>query len=310
MKLELNEDALTFGDVVRDALGSAGGDRLLEDAETQPGTGDKLIDAVAAELGLWDLDVRGDGDQLEAAAAACRAAGWWAAPGSIAERLARPTDIEADALAVVAAPRATAAIHASSLSWVGVDLDGNRSRLTAHPLTTTVRKSSFVVGVDREPIDANGADDAVLGLVLGCWSLLGMLDRALATTAQYVQERHQFGKPLAAFQSVQFQLTDAEVERTGLEELAKYALWSFATRQDEALVDALALRLAAIKAGDLAIRICHQLHGAIGFCDETTLSWISRYSRPARTLPLSLTATRDELVRRAGRAGLTGLFPA
>lgn len=310
MKLDLNDEALTFGEVVRVALGSAGGDRLLEDAEAEPGSGEKLIDAVAGELGLWDLDVRGDADQLEAAAAACRAAGWWAAPGSVAERLARPIDIDADALTVVAAPRATAAIHASGLSWIGVDLDGNRSRLTARPLTTTVRKSSFVVDVDREPIDANGADDAVLGLLLPCWSLLGMLDRAVATTAQYVQERHQFGKPLAAFQSVQFQLTDAEVERTGLEEIAKYALWSFATRRDDALVDALALRLAAIKAGDLVIRTCHQLHGAIGFCDETTLSWISRYSRPVRSLPLSLTATRDELVARSGRRGLTGLFSA
>ena len=41
--------------------------------------------------------------------------------------------------------------------------------------------------------------------------------------------RQQFGQPLSAFQSVQFQLTDAEVERAGLEMLAKYALWSVGT---------------------------------------------------------------------------------
>ncbi len=74
----------------------------------------------------------------------------------------------------------------------------------------------------------------------------------------------------------------------------------------EALDDALALRLAAIEAAEVVFRVCHQLHGAVGFCDETTLSWLSRYSQPLRRLPLGLSATRDELTRRLGRRGLTG----
>ena len=71
---------------------------------------------------------------------------------------------------------------------------------------------------------------------------------------------------------MQFQLTDAEVERVGLEELAKYTLWSFETRRPEAVEDALALRLAALRAAEIVFRVCHQLQGAMGFCDETTLS--------------------------------------
>ena len=85
---------------------------------------------------------------------------------------------------------------------------------------------------------------------------------------------------------MQFQLTDAEVERVGLEELAKYALWSVETRRPEALDDALALRAAALEAADVVFRVAHQLHGAIGFCDETTLSWVSRVSVPIRRLAL------------------------
>ena len=115
-----------------------------------------------------------------------------------------------------------------------------------------------------------------------------MLDRALDVTREYVRERHQFGQALASFQGVQFQLTDAEVERLGVEELAKYALWSIGARPDDALADALALRLAAIEAADVVFRVAHQLHGAIGFCDETMLSWLSRYSQPLRRLPLGL----------------------
>ena len=109
------------------------------------------------------------------------------------------------------------------------------------------------------------------------------------------------GRPLSAFQGVQFQLTDAEVERSGLEILAKYALWSVATARPEALDDALALRMSAIEAAEVVFRVCHQLHGAVGFCDETTLSWLSRYSQPLRRLPLGLSATRDLLTRPVGR---------
>jgi hypothetical protein len=55
-------------------------------------------------------------------------------------------------------------------------------------------------------------------------------------------------------------------------------------------------------------RVCHQLHGAVGFCDETTLSWLSRASLPLRRLPFGLSGTRDHLTRAAGHRGLAGLF--
>ena len=123
-----------------------------------------------------------------------------------------------------------------------------------------------------------------------------------------MRARHQFGQPLSSFQSVQFQLTDAEVERVGVEELAKHALWSVATGRPDAVADALALRLAAVEAAEIVFRITHQLHGAIGFCDETALSWLSRASQPLRRLPLGPSATRAVLTDHLGRRGLTGLF--
>jgi hypothetical protein len=308
MKLELNDAALEFGVVVRDALGAAGGDVLLEKAETNPGSGEELVGSVLEPLGVFDLDVRGDADELEAAAAACRAAGWWAAPGVVAERLSAPNDLDVDALALVGGIRPCAVAHATNLRWAAVDLDGARSSATVLPIAITPRKAAFVAGLDLTPIDNNGAADALLVGNLQMWTLLGMLDRALAVTVEYVQDRQQFGKPLAAFQSVQFQLTEAEVERVGVEELAKYALWSQATNQPGSLVDALALRLAALEASERVFRICHQLHGAIGFCDETTISWISRYSLPIRNNPLPLSGTRAELTRRMGSVGLSGLY--
>lgn len=158
------------------------------------------------------------------------------------------------------------------------------------------------------PLDDDGAADLALALTLPCWTLLGMLDRALELTIAHVTLRQQFGQPLSRFQSVQFQLTDGEVERTGLEMLARYTLWSVGEQRPEALDDALALRTAALEAAEVVFRVAHQLHGAVGFCDETTLSWLSRYSQPLRRLPLGLSATRDLLTSRVGRHGLVGLY--
>jgi hypothetical protein len=216
--------------------------------------------------------------------------------------------MEVDGLVVVADQDPAGPVAALDLRWAAVTLDGVRSRARFRSSSGMPRKTAFVGPLDLDTVDENGAADAVVGLVLPCWTLLGMLDRAMQLTCSYVLERQQFGQPLASFQGVQFQLTDAEVERVGLEELAKYTLWSVEARHHDALYDALALRLAAVEAADTVFRIAHQLHGAIGFCDETTLSWISRYSIPLRRLPLGLSATRDQLTRRIGRRGLAGLF--
>jgi hypothetical protein len=294
---DLSTEAQAFGTAARRAFAAAGG----FDA------GDGAVAAALDGLGAWDLDVRSGPDELEAAAALCRAAGWWAVPHPIAERLARPTDVaEVDALAVVAAREPAVAALGGDVRWLATTVEGRRGRATARrpePIAPALG-----VPVDLEPLDEAGAADVPLALVLPVWTLLGMLDRAIDLTCAYVGERHQFGQPLSSFQGVQFQLTDAEVERVGLEELAKYALWSIEVGRPDALADALALRAAAIEAAEVVFRVTHQLHGAIGFCDESDLSWVSRRSQPLRRLPFGLSATRELLVGVVGRRGLGGLF--
>ncbi|HSA49853.1 MAG TPA: acyl-CoA dehydrogenase family protein [Yinghuangia sp.] len=308
MNIELSPEAVEFGRQASRAIKAAGGDSLVQAAEQEPKSRETLVAPVFAELGAWDLDPRGDTDESEAAAALCRSAGYWGVAYPVAERLARPSDLHADGLVVVADTNPTGAVAGLELRWTAVTLDGQRSRATPRPSDASPRTSAFVTGLDLDPVDHDGARDVALGLVLPCWTLLGMLDRAIELTCAHVLVREQFGKPLARLQGLQFQLTDAEVERSGLEVLAKYALWSVQTDRDDALQDALALRLAAVEAAETVFRVSHQLHGAIGFCDESTLSWLSRYSRPLRRLPLGLSATRDQLTRRLGRHGLTGLF--
>ena len=308
MIIDLSPEALEYGALARKALEGAGGDELLVTFETGPEQREGLIGPLLGELGAWDLDPRGSDDELEAAAALCRAVGHFAVPYPVAERLSRSSTLEADGLVVVGDVAPAAAIGGSGLRWAAVTLVGRRSRVTACPLVEPPRTSAFVARLTLEPLDDDGAGDVALGLLLPCWTLLGMLDRALELVRAYVLVRQQFDQPLASFQGVQFQLTEAEVERVGLEELAKYALWSIESASPASLTDALAVRLAAIEAADTVLRVAHQLHGAIGFCDETTLSWISRYSGPLRRLPLGLSETLHELSLRARHDGLSGIF--
>lgn len=307
MNIDLSDEALEYGRLALRAFESAGGDELVQRAEREPDRRADIVAPVFEELGAWDLAPRAEADELEAAAALCRSAGYWAIAYPVAERLARPTDLDGDGLVVVAEVNPAGAVAGVDLRWVTVSLSGHRSRAASPPRATS-RTKAFVTELDLDPIDDEGAKDVALGLVLPCWTLLGMLDRAMDLTRQHVLEREQFGQPLATFQGVQFQLTDAEVERSGAEMLARYSLWSIQCGHDEALADALALRMAVIEAAETVLRVAHQLHGASGFCDETTLSWVSRYSQPLRRLPLGLSTTRDHLTRRLDRRGLTGLF--
>lgn len=308
MNIELSTEATHYGREVLRALDAAGGDTLVQRIEDDPSLRQSIVAPVLAELGAWDLDPRGDADELEAAAALCRSVGYWAVPYPVAERLARPTDLDVDGLVVVADSDPKAPIANLDLRWAAASLDGRRSRATARLTSTPPRMSAFAAQLDLHPIDDDGVGDLALALVLPCWTLLGMLDRALELTRAHVLLREQFGSPLARLQGVQFQLTEAEVERSGLDVLAKYTLWSIQVGNLEALDDALALRLAAVEAAQVVFRVAHQLHGASGFCDETTLSWISRHSIPLRRIPWGPSGTLDALTRTIGRRGLTGLF--
>ena len=115
------------------------------------------------------------------------------------------------------------------------------------------------------------AADVALGLVLPCWTLLGMLDRALELTIAARQPlRKQFGQALSAFQGVQFQLTDAEVERSGVEVSRQVR-----TMERGAPVSPKRSSMRShcecrpSKTAEVMLRVGHQLHGAVGFCDET-----------------------------------------
>ena len=151
----------------------------------------------ARRLGLAP---RADADELEAAAAVCRSAGYWAIPYPVAERLARPADSTPTACGRGWPLGPPPPWQASSLRWAAVRLDGARSLGIACRPIGPPRDGAFVAELELGHADEHGAKDAALGLVLPCWTLLGMLDRAIDLTRAHVLVREQFGQSLAAFQ--------------------------------------------------------------------------------------------------------------
>lgn len=308
MIIQLSDEATGLASVLRDQFESAGGVDVVRRASADPSTRSPVADVFAA-AGIWDLDPLSDGDELEASAAVCEVAGYFALPYPIAQRLARFGDAEATTLVPIAAEHRVAEHADLPLHWNALDLTGR-----AYTVTGTrgglfgTRLGAFVSEVEVTPLDERHPRHAALLATLHAWWLLGLTKNAFDDTVRYTGEREQFGRPLRKFQSVSFHLADLSVAISGLEELAKYTLWKIreSADDDEALTSALALRVDALEASAIVMRGAHQLHGATGFTNDTDVSWLSRASQPARRLPEGESQTSDLLVDLIGRVGFAG----
>lgn len=108
---------------------------------------------------------------------------------------------------------------------------------------------------------------------------LGAATAALTQAQAYVGERHQFGKPIAAFQNTQFKLADMTTQLVAAQQMVRLAAWKLDQADaDKTLYCAMAKRLAT----DLCFDICNealQLHGGYGYVREYPLE---RYLRDSR----------------------------
>jgi short-chain 2-methylacyl-CoA dehydrogenase len=99
----------------------------------------------------------------------------------------------------------------------------------------------------------------------------GAYDLALA----YAKERRQFGKPIAEFQAIQFQLADMATEIDAGRQLVYKAAWL----KDQGREYALAAAQAKLFTGLLSNRAVNsalQIHGGYGFMDEFAISRLYR----------------------------------
>ncbi len=104
--------------------------------------------------------------------------------------------------------------------------------------------------------------------------LVGLMDRALEMTLDYLRTRQQFGKPIGSFQALQHRAVDIWIQL----KLARAVLDASVRRFDSPGADAQARASAASsaksRAAHAALVLCNQavqLHGAIGYTDDYDL---------------------------------------
>ena len=97
---------------------------------------------------------------------------------------------------------------------------------------------------------------------------LGIAERCLEMTIDYVKERYQFGRPVGSFQALKHRLAELWVEITQARAVARYAADCLARGDDDLAV---AVAVAQAHCSEVAVHAaeeCVQMHGGIGFTWE------------------------------------------
>lgn len=305
MKTTISTEASQLGRHVGSAITQLGGIDFLRRAVASPASRSATVESALQPLGVFDLRPLADQVELEAAAEVCRAAGWHGLPYPLAERYAHPDD---DGAFMLVGPGRAVGLHGDvPLAWAGLDLRGRTFEIARTGAAVGTPLAPFVTEVDARATSDQDPHAAALIVTLQMWWLLGLLERVNHMTYAYMGDRVQFGHPIREYQGLQFMFGDAAVAVRTFKEIAKYTLWSQfqRRRENDWLVDAVSLRVAGLESSHTVLRIAHQLHGAIGFCDEHDLSWLSRLSHGIRRLPMGQSQTEAALLALVTEHGFT-----
>lgn len=155
--------------------------------------------------------------------------------------------------------------------------------------------AQFEVRLDQVSI----ADDARIGPAGSGWSTwddvmheavilvaaqaMGGAERALDMTVAYAKERHQFGKPLGAFQSLAHYMADAKTAIDGGRTLVHEAAWAADEGRSIRRLAPMA-KLFAGKTFRSTTKSAQQIHGGMGFSVEYD---IQLYFRRAKQLQVT-----------------------
>lgn len=108
---------------------------------------------------------------------------------------------------------------------------------------------------------------------------VGAAQGALAQAQQYMQDRKQFGKPIASFQALQFKLADMATDLVAARQMVRLAAAKLdAGTRDASTYCAMAKRFAT-DAGFTVVNEALQLHGGYGYIREYPLERLLRDTR-------------------------------
>jgi alkylation response protein AidB-like acyl-CoA dehydrogenase len=154
------------------------------------------------------------------------------------------------------------------------------------------------------PDDLLAGGDPAVGVDVLAWILnrawtglcalqVGVTEAAVAQTAEYLNTREQFGRPLATFQGTMLRAADAAIDTESI----RVTMWQAAWRLDHDLSADLAVSVAswfASDAGQRAVHATQHLHGGMGADVEYP---IHRYFLWGKQIELMLGPPSAQLAR-------------
>jgi alkylation response protein AidB-like acyl-CoA dehydrogenase len=141
-------------------------------------------------------------------------------------------------------------------------------RLIATPSSTGAQEYAVTfsdVAVDDDAMLHDSTAHRVNQLVLGAAGAYaaGLVAGAVRLTADYVANRHQFGRPLATFQAVSAQLAEIYIASRTLDLISTSVIWRLAEGRDaDGDLDVLGYWLTS--EAPPTMQTCHHLHGGMG----------------------------------------------
>jgi alkylation response protein AidB-like acyl-CoA dehydrogenase len=134
---------------------------------------------------------------------------------------------------------------------------------------------------DGEPLSTQVSDRMRAAVAA---EVVGVCQRALEMTVEYVKDRKQFGVPVGSFQAVSHRCAQMLLHTESARSTAYYAAWA-ADAEPQRLGEAAALAAAAAATGAREVTASAiQAHGGIGFTWEADVHWLYKRGEVDRAL--------------------------
>lgn len=155
---------------------------------------------------------------------------------------------------------------------------------------------------------AMGADILKLGgAMLRSAQTAGAMQGVLKLASEYVNDRVQFGRPIARFQAVQHQLAMCAEQAAAAVVSAEFACAQF---DSDVYAPAMVAKISSAEAAAAGAAITHAVHGAIGFTEEYPLQLSTRRLWSWRSEFGSLSYWSQRLGAEVCAAGSENFWPA
>jgi alkylation response protein AidB-like acyl-CoA dehydrogenase len=184
---------------------------------------------------------------------------------------------------------------------VAVVIDGADAYLIESPQAeafTTIdstRRYATVTG-DGEPLGAHAAARIHAAIAA---EVVGISQRALDMTLEYVKDRKQFGVPVGSFQAVSHRCAQMLFHTESARSTAYYAAWA-ADADPDRLAEGSALAAAAAADGGREVTASAiQAHGGIGFTWEADVHWLYKRAQLDTAMLGGARRHREALARSA-----------